>query len=65
MPNTVQFHRVLRATPERIYRAFVDAEAMVKWLPPSEYLELVPHERLRCGCGRAEEVRTRISRRTA
>lgn len=34
MPNTVQFHRVLRATPERVYRAFLDAEAIVKWLPP-------------------------------
>lgn len=34
MPNTVRFHRVLRATPERVYRAFLDADAMVKWLPP-------------------------------
>jgi uncharacterized protein YndB with AHSA1/START domain len=32
--NTVRFHRVLRATPERVYRAFLDADAMVKWLPP-------------------------------
>lgn len=81
MPNTVQFHRVLRATPERVYRAFLDPDAMAKWLPPhgftgkvhhleprvggtykmsfanftsgkshsfgGEYLELVPHERLR------------------
>ncbi len=81
MPNTIQFHRVLRAQPERVYRAFLDAEAMVKWLPPNgftgkvhhmdaklggtfkmsftnfttgkshsfggEYLELVPHERIR------------------
>jgi uncharacterized protein YndB with AHSA1/START domain len=81
MPNTVQFHRVLRAAPERVYRAFLDPNAMVKWLPPSgftgkvhhldprvggtykmsftnftsgkshsfggEYLELVPHERIR------------------
>ena len=79
--NTVRFHRVLRATPEKIYRAFLDADAMAKWLPPNgftgkvhhldakvggtykmsftnfstgrghsfggEYLELVPHERLR------------------
>jgi uncharacterized protein YndB with AHSA1/START domain len=37
MPNAVQFHRVLRATPERIYRAFLDAEAMVKWLPPNGF----------------------------
>jgi uncharacterized protein YndB with AHSA1/START domain len=81
MPNTVRFHRVLRAPAERIYRAFLDADATVKWLPPhgftgkvhhvdarvggsykmsftnfssgkshsfgGEYLELVPHERLR------------------
>jgi uncharacterized protein YndB with AHSA1/START domain len=81
MPSTVQFHRVLRSTPERLYRAFIDPDAMVKWLPPNgftakvhhmdprvggtykmsftnftsggshsfggEYLELVPHERLR------------------
>ncbi|HEY2343110.1 MAG TPA: SRPBCC family protein [Chthoniobacteraceae bacterium] len=32
--NTVRLHRVLRATPERIYRAFLDADAMSKWLPP-------------------------------
>jgi uncharacterized protein YndB with AHSA1/START domain len=35
--NTVQLHRVLRATPERIYRAFVDPDAMVKWLPPNGF----------------------------
>ena len=34
MPSTVQFHRVLRTTPERLYRAFIDADAMAKWLPP-------------------------------
>jgi uncharacterized protein YndB with AHSA1/START domain len=79
--NTVRLHRVLRAPPERVYRAFLDADAMVKWLPPNgftgkvhhldarvggsyrmsftnfttggthsfggEYLELVPHERIR------------------
>lgn len=32
--NTVRLHRVLRAPAERIYRAFLDADAMVKWLPP-------------------------------
>lgn len=81
MPNTVQFHRVLRTTPERLFRAFIDPDALAKWLPPNgftgkvhhldarvggtykmsftnftsgkshsfggEYLELVPHERLR------------------
>jgi len=79
--NTIRLHRVFRATPERIYRAFLDADAMVKWLPPNgftgnvyhmdakvggtfkmsftnfttgkshsfggQYLELVPHERIR------------------
>lgn len=79
--NTVRLHRVLRAPPERLYRAFLDADALAKWLPPhgftgkvhqldakvggryrmsftnlatqrshafgGEYLELVPHERLR------------------
>ena len=32
--GTVRLHRVLRATPERVYRAFTEAEAMAKWLPP-------------------------------
>ena len=32
--NTVKLHRVLRSTPERIYRAFTTADAMAKWLPP-------------------------------
>ena len=79
--GTVRLHRVIRATPERVYRAFLDADAMAKWLPPNgftgkvhqldvkvgggykmsftnfttgnghsfggEYLELVPHERIR------------------
>jgi len=79
--NTIRLHRVLRATPERVYRAFLDADAKAKWLPPNgftgkvhhleakvggtykmsftnfttghshsfggEYLELVPHERIR------------------
>ena len=81
MPNTVRFHRVLRAAPERVYRAFLDGDALAKWLPPhgftgnvhhieakvggtyrmsftnftsghshsfgGEYLDLVPHERIR------------------
>jgi uncharacterized protein YndB with AHSA1/START domain len=79
--HTIRLHRVLRATPERVYRAFLDGDAMTKWLPPNgftgkvhhidatvggtfkmsftnfstgkshsfggEYLELVPHERIR------------------
>ena len=37
MPNTVRLHRMLRATPERVYRAFLDADAMAKWLPPNGF----------------------------
>ena len=37
MPNTVRLHRVLRSTPDRIYRAFLDPEAMSKWLPPNGF----------------------------
>jgi uncharacterized protein YndB with AHSA1/START domain len=81
MSNTIRFHRVLRAAPEKLYRAFLDTDAMAKWLPPNgftgkvhrmdakvggtyrmsftnfttghshafggEFLELVPHERIR------------------
>lgn len=35
--NTIRLHRVLRAPPERIYRAFLDGEAMAKWLPPNGF----------------------------
>jgi uncharacterized protein YndB with AHSA1/START domain len=81
MPNTVRLHRVLATKPDKIYRAFIEADALAKWLPPNgfactvhqldaivggtfrmsfrnfttgnshsfggEYIELVPHERLR------------------
>ncbi len=79
--HTIRLHRVLRASPEKVYRAFLDTDALAKWLPPNgftarvhhldakvggsfrmsftnfttgkdhsfggEYLELVPHERIR------------------
>lgn len=35
--NTIRLHRVLRAPPERVYRAFLDGDAMVKWLPPNGF----------------------------
>ena len=35
--NTVRLHRVLRAAPEKVYRAFLDPDAMAKWLPPHGY----------------------------
>lgn len=41
--NTVQLHRVLRTTPERIYRAFLDADALAKWLPPNGFTGKVHH----------------------
>jgi uncharacterized protein YndB with AHSA1/START domain len=41
--NTVRLHRVIRATPERIYRAFLDADAMAKWLPPNGFTGKVHH----------------------
>lgn len=41
--NTVTLHRVLRATPDRVYRAFLDADAMVKWLPPHGFTAKVHH----------------------
>jgi uncharacterized protein YndB with AHSA1/START domain len=36
-PNTVRLHRILRATPEKVYRAFLDADALAKWLPPNGF----------------------------
>lgn len=47
--NTVRLHRVLRAPPERIYRAFLDADAMVKWLPPHGFTGKVHHVDARVG----------------
>ncbi len=41
--NTVTLHRVLRAPPERVYKAFLDADAMVKWLPPHGFTGKVHH----------------------
>lgn len=41
--NTVRLHRVLRSTPERIYRAFLNPDAMAKWLPPNGFTGKVHH----------------------
>jgi len=43
MPNTIRLHRVLKATPERAYRAFLDADALAKWLPPYGFTCHVSH----------------------
>ena len=49
--SSVQLHRVLRATPERIYRAFLDPDAMAKWLPPNGFTGKVHHLDARVGGG--------------
>ena len=47
--NTIRLHRVLRATPEKIYRAFLDAGAMAKWLPPNGFTAKVDQLDARVG----------------
>jgi uncharacterized protein YndB with AHSA1/START domain len=49
MPSTIRLHRVLRAPPERVYRAFLDADAKVKWLPPNGFTAKVHHSDARVG----------------
>jgi uncharacterized protein YndB with AHSA1/START domain len=49
LPSTVRFHRVLQAKPERVYRAFLDADAKVKWLPPNGFTGKVHHMEARVG----------------
>jgi uncharacterized protein YndB with AHSA1/START domain len=43
MPNTIRLHRVLKGTPERVYKAFLDPAAMAKWLPPYGFTCTVDH----------------------
>jgi uncharacterized protein YndB with AHSA1/START domain len=43
MPNTVRLHRVLTTTPEKVYRAFIEPDAMAKWLSPNGYTCTVHH----------------------
>lgn len=49
--NSVRFHRVLRTSPEKLYRAFLDPEAMVKWFPPHGFTAKVDHMDARVGGG--------------
>src|SRR5689334_1875734 len=49
MPNTVRLHRVLATTPEKVYRAFVEADAAAKWLPPNGFVCTVHHLEARVG----------------
>jgi len=43
MPNTVRLHRVLATKPDKVYRAFVEADALAKWLPPNGFTCTVHH----------------------
>jgi uncharacterized protein YndB with AHSA1/START domain len=43
MPNTVRLHRVLATKPEKVYRAFLEADALAKWLPPDGFACTVHH----------------------
>ena len=47
--HTIRLHRVLRAAPERVYKAFIDPDAMVKWLPPNGFTAKVHHLDARVG----------------
>lgn len=51
MPNSVKLHRVLRAAPERVFKAFIDPAAMVKWLPPCGFTGHVHEIDVRVGGG--------------
>ena len=49
MSNSVSLHRVLKASPEKVYRAFTDATAMASWIPPHGFLCTVHHMELKVG----------------
>ncbi|THF55998.1 SRPBCC family protein [Ollibium composti] len=49
MPGTVRLHRVLTTSPEKLYRAFVEADAVAKWLPPNGFLCTVHHLEAKVG----------------
>src|ERR1700760_2074588 len=51
MPGTVRLHRVLTTTPEKIYRAFLEPDAMAKWLPPNGFACTVHHMDPKVGGG--------------
>lgn len=51
MPSTVRFHRVLAAPPEKVYKAFLDPDAMAKWLPPNGFTGKVHEMNAQVGGG--------------
>src|ERR1700722_6420504 len=50
MPHTIRLHRVLATKPEKIYRAFVEADALAKWLPPNGFVCAVHQLEAKIGC---------------
>ena len=49
MPNTVRLHRVLGTKPDKVYRAFIEADALAKWLPPNGFTCTVHHLEAKVG----------------
>jgi len=49
MPSTIRLHRVLATTPEKVYRAFLEADAVAQWLPPNGFACTVHHLEARIG----------------
>ncbi|HEY0567641.1 MAG TPA: SRPBCC family protein [Xanthobacteraceae bacterium] len=49
MPNIVRLHRVLTTKPEKVYRAFIEADALAKWLPPDGFMCTVHHLEAKVG----------------
>jgi uncharacterized protein YndB with AHSA1/START domain len=49
MPGTVRLHRVLATTPDKVYRAFLEADAMAKWLPPNGFAATTHHQDAKVG----------------
>jgi uncharacterized protein YndB with AHSA1/START domain len=49
MPNTVRLHRVLATKPDKVYRAFIEADALAKWLPPNGFTCTVHHLEAKVG----------------
>jgi uncharacterized protein YndB with AHSA1/START domain len=62
MPNTVRLHRVLATRPEKVYRAFLEADALAKWLPPNGFACTVHHLEPKVG-GTFKRVTHSASRR--
>jgi uncharacterized protein YndB with AHSA1/START domain len=49
MPSTIRLHRVLTTSPEKVYRAFIEADALAKWLPPNGFTCTVHHLEAKVG----------------